>query len=108
MNWDVFGTVVNIVAGGVILVAMVGITARFLRERFSPVKKVRATVVNKQTFVESRIEGRRMVNRRRYVVTFLCGEKKMHFDVLPDTFERVSMKQTGMLQYKGSKLLDFE
>ena len=79
---------------------------RFLINRFSPVKTVKAVVVHKQT-----VEGFSKYNGKgkgtKYVVTFRADEKTLSFYVCAFSYQGYNVNETGMLTYKGNKLIDF-
>ena len=91
------------------VVIVIGITIRICKDRFSNVKEVSAKVINKQCYQKQAVY--RVVtaqfNKTEYVITFLCGDKKMHFNVSEFSYNCYRINQTGMLKYKGSKIIDF-
>jgi hypothetical protein len=82
--------------------ALAGI--RWIAYRLAPVKKVRATVVDK-----NRIEGmsRQGGKRYRYAVVFSAEGKRLSFYVSEFSFGGYRKGERGMLTYKGNRIIDF-
>ena len=79
---------------------------RFIQDRCSPVKTVKATVVHKQTVeVFSKYSGNG--KHTKYAVTFQAGQKKLSFYVSEFSYHGYRVNETGTLKYKGSRLIDF-
>jgi len=79
---------------------------RLLRNKRAPVKTVKAVVVNKQkTEVVSKYSGTGKVTK--YVVTFLSDGKRLSFYVSEFSYKGYKENETGILKYKGDKIIDF-
>ena len=105
---NIFSNIINIFLGLIGVVIVVGVIIRVFKNTFSIVKEVPATVVDKQKYQE-RIyrKSQAPFDRTRYVITFLCDNKKLYFDVSELSYSHYYINQTGMLKYKGSKIIDF-
>ena len=88
---------------GVWLLAML----RLLGMRLAPVKTVRATVVDKnRTEVFSKYSGNG--KHCKYAVVFSAEGKKLSFYVSEFSYGGYHKGETGMLTYKGDRLIDFQ
>jgi len=98
--------IVGYVFLGLSLVCIAAYIVKFLRDRLSPVKTVKATVVHKQTVETfSKYAGNGM--HKKYAVTFQTGNKKLSFYVSEFSYGGYKVNETGTLKYKGSKIVDF-
>ncbi len=78
-----------------------------IRDRFAPVKQVKAQVADK--FVAdgfSKIYGS-MARKPQYFVVFSIENKKRSFRVSEFSYKGYKVGERGTLKYKGSKLVDF-
>ena len=91
---------------GIILALGITCAIRFLQDKCSPVKTIKATVVHKQT-VETLSKYSGNGKRTKYAVTFQAGDKKLSFYVSEFSYRGYKVKETGTLKYKGSRLIDF-
>ena len=93
-----------------LLMALMGayllVIIRFLWSRFSPVKKVSAQVVQKQTveFTAPRNPKGKMI---RYAVTFEFQKKRKSFYVSELSYKGYRKGEKGTLTYRGDRLIDF-
>ena len=88
------------------LFVIVKLAVRAIRNRTAPVKTVKATVVDKQkTEHFSKYSG--TGKRERYVVVFLAEGVKSSFYVSEFSWRGYRKGETGTLQYRGDKLIDF-
>ncbi len=100
------GNIVGYVFIGIWLLAFAAIAIKQLRNRYAPVKSVKAVVVDKQiTEVFSKYAGNG--KQKKYVVVFLANGKKLSFYVSEFSYGGYRIKEKGTLKYKGSKLIDF-
>ena len=88
--------------------ALLGIAVgfRYLKNFLAPVMTAKATVVHKQkvdTFSKYSGTGK----HTRYAVTFSMGDKKRSFYVSELSYGGYRIGETGMLKYKGDRLIDF-
>ena len=105
---NVLGNIANIFFGLVGIVVVAGIIIRVCKDRFSMVREVSATVVDKQAYERrTYFISQAPFNEIKYVVTFLCGNKKLYFDVSEFSYNCYQVNQIGKLKYKGSKIIDF-
>lgn len=78
----------------------------FIKNKYSPVKTVKAVVVDKyKTHSVSRIQG--TFKRDAYIVVFLAGNKRLSFRVSEFSFQNYRIKEKGTLKYKGYRIIDF-
>ncbi|MBE6959248.1 MAG: DUF2500 domain-containing protein [Ruminococcaceae bacterium] len=91
---------------GIILILGIACAVRFLQDKCSPVKTVKATVVHKQT-VEAFSKYSGTGKHTKYAVTFQAGQKKLSFYVSEFSYRGYKIKETGTLKYKGSRIIDF-
>ena len=88
------------------LFVIVKLAVRAIRSRTTPVKTVKATVVDKQkTEYFSKYSG--TGKRERYVVVFLAEGEKRSFYVSEFSWRGYHVRDTGTLQYQGDKLIGF-
>ena len=79
---------------------------KFLRNIFSPVKAVKAVVVDKyKTQSVSKIQG--TFKREGFVVVFSDGNKRYAFKVSEFSFQSYKINEKGTLKYKGNKIIGF-
>ena len=88
------------------LFVIVKLAVRAIRNRTAPVKTVKATVVDKQK-TESFSKYSGTGKRERCVVVFLAEGKKLSFYVSEFSWRGYRVRDTGTLQYRGDKLIDF-
>lgn len=91
---------------GIILVLGIACAVRFLWDKCCPIKMVKAIVVHKQT-VETFSKYSGTGKHTKYAVTFLAGQKKLSFYVSEFSYRGYKVNETGILKYKGRKLIDF-
>lgn len=107
---DIMPTITNII---IILVALllwvlliVGLTLKMLRRRNAPVVSVKAVVVDcRREEVFSKYAG--SGKTYKYLVVFSAEGKKLSFYVSEFSFRQYQTKRSGILKYKGDRLLDF-
>lgn len=84
--------------------ALAGI--RWISHRFAPVKKVRATVVDKNRIeLFSKYSG--SGKHYKYVIVFSADGRKLSFYVSEFSFGGYRKGESGTLTYKGDRLIDF-
>lgn len=86
--------------------ALVGSIVRFAKNHYAPVKAVHAVVVDKQkleTFSKYSGNGK----REKYVIVFSFDSKKKSFYVSPFSYGGYRINETGLLTYRGDKLIEF-
>ena len=88
------------------IVWFVAMLVWFLRRQFSPIKTVRATVVNKQ-ISESFSKYSGTGKSQTYRVTFLIDGKCRSFRVSAFSYKGYRKGETGTLKYKADRLINF-
>ncbi len=90
---------------GVTVVWLAGLLVWFFRRQYGPSKTVRGTVVGKQvTEAFSRYSAKK---EKHYYVTFLINGKHRSFEVSRFSYGSYQKGQTGTLEHKGDRLIDF-
>ncbi len=91
---------------GLILIVYLLIAIRFLKNRLAPVKKVRVTVIDKNRIERfSKYSGNG--KRYQYAIVFSANGQKLSFYVSEFSYGGYRKGETGMLTYKGDRLIDF-
>ena len=105
---DNMSNILNIISILLIIFIAVGIVVRIFRYKFSIVKEVPATVIDKQIYEKrTYFISQSPFNEINYVITFLCGDKKLYFNVSEFSYNCYEKNKAGILKYKGSKIIDF-
>ena len=107
MPENIFNIVMISLFTGIGLLAAVGILVRLVKNRYAPIKKVKAVVVDKnkvETFSKYSGTGK----SEKYVVVFSVDGKKKSFYVSQFSYNGYKINQKGMLKYKGEKLMEFK
>ncbi len=106
---NIFGTIVNVTFGAIGLFLLCGILLRLFKDLFAVEKQVQARVTDKQKYSHQSV-GHLQAPRteEKYIVTFQCEKGKLHFEVSPFSYEGYKINQTGVLKYKGSRIISFE
>ena len=92
---------------GLSALAAISLLIRFVRNRYAPVKTVKAVVINKnkvETFSKYSGTGK----AEKYVIVFSVGGKKKSFYVSQFSYNGYRVNERGMLKYKGDKLIEFK
>lgn len=100
------GNIVGVLFLVLWLVAFIIIVIRMLRSKFEAVKTVKATVIDKnkiETFSKYAGNGK----RNKYVIVFEANGKKLSFYVSEFSYGGYRIKETGILKYRGDRLIDF-
>lgn len=80
---------------------------RRLKDRYAPVRTVKAQVVDKYVADSfSKIYGS-MARSPQYYVVFAAEKRKYAFQVSQFSYNGYKIKQRGTLKYRGSKLISF-
>ena len=91
------------------IVIIAGITKKLIDNRFSKEREVAATVVNKQSFDRQIFrKSQASFTKKEYIITFQCGNNKRHFAVSELSYKNYKVNQSGVLRYKGNRLIDFD
>ncbi len=88
------------------LFIIVAVVVRKLKGRFSPVKRVRAVVVDKHR-VEFFSKYAGNGKTERYVVTFSAEGKRLSFYVSAFSYAGYTVNESGTLTYQGDRLIGF-
>ncbi len=106
---NLIGNIVNIIFVLLGATIWVGILIRIFRDRLCKTTEAAAIVVNKQCFEKQTFsKSWAPTSNKKYVVTFLVGDKKLHFDVSEFSYKGYRINERGTLKYKGSRLIDFK
>lgn len=97
---------ISFVLMGLIILLWILILYRFLKDRFSTVVSVPAVVVDayRQPLDSGRYGA---LGREVFVVVFSAEGKRLSFSVSEFTFKSYHAGDTGILCYRGKKLIDF-
>lgn len=106
--FNLFSTVFNCLLCILALIIFIGIFIRVFKHSFSKTVESPAVVINKQRY-EKEVYYKMAVPKikRECIVTFLCGNKRLSFEVSEYSYDGLELNQEGMLTYKGSRFLDF-
>ena len=107
MPESIFHSIMISLLLGVGVLAAVSFLVRFVKNRYAPVKTVRAVVVDKnkvETFSKYSGTGK----SEKYVVVFSVDGKKKSFYVSQFSYNGYKINQKGTLKYKGDKLMEFK
>ena len=104
-------TISNIVISSLFLgvgaLAMVSILIRTIKNRYAPIKTVKAVVIDKnkiETFSKYSGNGK----AEKYVIVFSVNGKKKSFYVSQFSYNGYRINEKGTLKYKGDKLIEFK
>ena len=88
------------------LLVIVRVITKAIKNKYAPVKTVKALVMDKhviETFSKYSGNGK----REKYVVVFSADGRKKSFYVPQFSYDGYRIGETGILKYKGSKLIAF-
>ena len=91
---------------GVGALAMVSFLVRTIKNRYAPIKTVKAVVIDKnkiETFSKYSGNGK----AEKYVIVFSANGKKKSFYVSQFSYNGYRINEKGTLKYKGDKLIEF-
>ena len=92
---------------GVGALAMVSFLTRTIKNRYAPIKTVKAVVIDKnkiETFSKYSGNGK----AEKYVIVFSVNGKKKSFYVSQFSYNGYRINEKGTLKYKGDKLIEFK
>ena len=92
---------------GIGLLAVGSILVRLVKNRYAPIKTVKAVVIDKnkvETFSKYSGTGK----HEKYVIVFSVGGKKKSFYVSRFSYGGYRVNEKGMLKYKGDKIIEFK
>jgi len=104
----IIGITTNCLFAIIGIIILCGIFYKVITIFYSKEKTVKATLIDKQ-FYEKRIASKSQAphSKKEYVLTFLCDNKKKHFNVSELSYRNYKVNQRGTLKYKGHKIIDF-
>lgn len=94
------------IAVAIVIIWFVGMLVWFFRRQYGPTKTVKATLVNKQV-TESFSKYSATGKSKQCYVTFLVNGKRRSFKVSEFSYNGYHKGETGILKYKGDRLIDF-
>ena len=106
MPENISNIVVSSLFIGVGALAMVSILIRTIKNRYAPIKTVKAVVIDKnkiETFSKYSGNGK----AEKYVIVFSVNGKKKSFCVSQFSYNGYRINEKGTLKYKGDKLIEF-
>ena len=106
MPENISNIVVSSLFIGVGALAMVSILIRTIKNRYAPIKTVKAVVIDKnkiETFSKYSGNGK----AEKYVIVFSANGKKKSFYVSQFSYNGYRINEKGTLKYKGDKLIEF-
>ena len=92
---------------GIGALAMVSLFIRTMKNRYEPIKAVKAVVIDKnkiETFSKYSGNGK----AEKYVIVFSVNGKKKSFYVSQFSYNGYRINEKGTLKYKGDKLIEFK
>ena len=92
---------------GVGALALVSVLVKAVKNRYAPIKTVKAVVIDKnkvETFSKYSGNGK----SEKYVIVFSVGGKKKSLYVSQFSYNGYRVNEKGMLKYKGDKLIEFK
>ena len=92
---------------GIGVLAMGSIIVRIFKNRYAPIKTVKAVVIDKnkvETFSKYSGNGK----SEKYVIVFSIDGKKKSFYVSQFSYNGYRVNEKGTLKYKGDKLIEFK
>ena len=107
MPENISNTVIIVLFVGIGVLAMVSILVRLAKNRYAPIKTVKAVVIDKnkiETFSKYSGSGK----SEKYVIVFSVGGKKKSFYVSQFSYNGYRVNEKGTLKYKGDKLIEFK
>ena len=107
MPENMFNIIGSLLVIGIWIVVLANIIIRVVRNKYAPIKTVKAVVVSKhkiETFSKYSGNGK----QEKYVVIFSVEGKKKSFYVSPFSYDGYNVNEKGMLKYKGDKIIEFQ
>lgn len=92
---------------GVGALALVSVLVKAVKNRYAPIKTVKAVVINKNK-VESFSKYSGTGKSEKYVIVFSVNGKKKSFYVSQFSYNGYRVNERGTLKYKGDKLIEFK
>ena len=92
---------------GVGALAVVSLLVKAVKNRYAPIKTVKAVVIDKNK-VEAFSKYSGNGKSEKYVIVFSVEGKKKSFYVSQFSYNGYRVNEKGTLKYKGDKLIDFK
>lgn len=92
---------------GVGALALVSILVKAVKNRYAPLKTVKAVVIDKNK-VENFSKYSGTGKSEKYVIVFSVDGKKKSFYVSQFSYNGYRVNEKGTLKYKGDKLIEFK
>ena len=107
MPENVINIVITSIFIGIGALAMGSIIARTIKNRYAPIKKVKAVIIDKNK-IESFSKYSGNGKAEKYVIVFSVNGKKKSFYVSQFSYNGYKVNEKGILKYKGNKLISFK
>ena len=107
MPENVINIVITSIFIGIGALAMGSIIARTIKNRYAPIKKVKAVIIDKNK-IESFSKYSGNGEAEKYVIVFSVNGKKKSFYVSQFSYNGYKVNEKGILKYKGNKLISFK
>ena len=92
---------------GIGVLAVVSLLVKAVKNRYAPIKAVKAVVVDK-SIVENFSKYSGTGKTEKYVIVFSVNGKKKSFYVSQFSYKGYQINEKGTLKYKGDKLIEFK
>lgn len=92
---------------GVGALAVVSLLVKAVKNRYAPIKTVKAVVIDKNK-VEAFSKYSGNGKSEKYVIVFSVDGKKKSFYVSQFSYNGYRVNERGTLKYKGDKLIEFK
>ena len=107
MPENVINIVITSIFIGIGALAMGSIIVRTIKNRYAPIKKVKAVIIDKNK-IESFSKYSGNGKAEKYVIVFSVNGKKKSFYVSQFSYNGYKVNEKGTLKYKGNKLISFK
>ena len=107
MPENVINIVITSIFIGIGALAMGSIIVRTIKNRYAPIKKVKAVIIDKNK-IESFSQYSGSGQTEKYVIVFSVNGKKKSFYVSQFSYNGYKVNEKGILKYKGNKLISFK
>ena len=107
MPENVINIVITSIFIGIGALAMGSIIVRTIKNRYAPIKKVKAVIIDKNK-IESFSKYSGNGKAEKYVIVFSVNGKKKSFYVSQFSYNGYKVNEKGILKYKGNKLISFK
>ena len=106
MPENVINIVITSIFIGIGALAMGSIIVRTIKNRYAPIKKVKAVIIDKNK-IESFSKYSGNGKAEKYVIVFSANGKKKSFYVSQFSYNSYRVNEKGTLKYKGNQLIEF-